>query len=543
MDFAVAESSSRSSSQRTDVLSNEDDDGIFDNSFNLSFEDASTYGEDMSFNASSPPSSPPLNIDSSPPSSPGLMEHILDGEGDERPPPPPPPNRRVVDPFAASGVNGVWKPRDYEKRDYPKAQKRTHVSSENDLEPKRQKLNLMPPPIETSRPIRPTRSTASRSLAVDPLQEAVDAAFETTNLIIDVSEKHLTELKPGPLEQLKSMVVIPQDQESAHSRSTSRTFSKSSSFGRTPSVNLAGTPSHTIRFMASKNAITKLPRELFELTRLTTLDLRSNRLTHIPAGIGALVNLETLSLYNNPIRYLPSEILKLNKLKQLLLFPNSTLQVESGKQCLVGEPYRFGHSRVPQLTELILRKLLAPHSATSASTQETYMEAHFVLPVTDYFRPDRPCPPHIRRVLVDCLPRSVGRSASSSVSSPPVQTRGPTSIFMSDFDTDHDVLADLNEVRAIDPDEQYEVLRCPNPAHGPSGTVFIHPLEVRFTWETHFGGATPGGAIPVRWRGCSWGCLDFLGEEEAETSDLDEEIHLVSGLGTGVGTFSDDEDA
>ncbi|TRM65329.1 hypothetical protein BD626DRAFT_216917 [Schizophyllum amplum] len=540
----LASSSSRSSSQRTDVF----DDG------DITFDDDGILQDDEPFrDASSPPSSPGPFVDSSPASSPSMFNNDLPDEDDEdnqqASPQVPASTRRVVDPFAASGVNGVWRPRDYEKRDYPKSQKRGRVSSETALEAKRQKLSSMPPPVGTSRPTRPVPPTIIRSRVVDPLQEAVDKAFDSSHLFVDVAENQLSALSPGPLEQLKSMVVIPQDQEVVNSRSSSRTFSKSSSFSRTSS--LSGMPSHEIRILASKNAITRLPRELFDLTRLTNLDLRSNRLTHIPARISALVNLTSLSLSNNPIRYLPSELLSLNKLDKLLLFPSSTLRTMSVKDRVVGETTRFGDSSVPQLTELMLRKLLAPHGGPSdaTQTQQSYMEALWTLPITDYFSADRPCPPHIRRVFANCLPRSV--EASASMAGPTQPAQGPASIFMSDFAMDDGPADDFDQTRAIDTDEQYEVLRCPSPAHGACGSVFVHPLEVRFTWETKFGKAIPGGAIPVRWRGCSWGCLNFLDgdnnvEEEMWEASCEsdfEEIHMVSGLGSGVGTFSDDEDA
>ncbi|KAL1710906.1 hypothetical protein EV121DRAFT_275298 [Schizophyllum commune] len=548
-------SSSRSSSQRTDVLSNDDED-IFDTSIDIS------YDEGYSFDASSPVSSPGGPVDSSPPSSPGLMGNALDDDDEDAPKAPAPAastSGPIADPLAAKGTGG------FRMRNYclENSKKRELSESETAVEPKRQKLGTMPPPIETFRPARRAQYTPRKPAAPpDPLQVAVDDAFEATNLVIDVSEKGLSELQPDPLQQLKKMVVIPQDQETVHARSaSSRTVSKSTSFSRVPSASLAGTPSHTIRFMASKNAITKLPRELFDLTRLTTLDLRHNRITHVPAGIGLLINLDNLCLSNNPIRYLPAEILHLHKLKHLLLFPNSRMRVKSSTQRAVGETHRFGESSVPQLTELMLRKLLAPHHTTSTGEQKTYMDEYFHLPITDYQAASH-FPPHILRVLADCVPRSVGKmhasaSASASASSPPSQPRGPASIFMSDFTTEEDAREDSNEVRAIDADEQYEVLRCPNPAHGERGAVFIHPLEVRFTWETQFGLAIPGGAVPVRWRGCSWGCLGFLGAEEGEEGrvggegeglldaddDDEEEIHAVTGLGTGVGTFSDDEDA
>ena len=36
-------------------------------------------------------------------------------------------------------------------------------------------------------------------------------------------------------------------------------------------------------------------------------------------------------------------------------------------------------------------------------------------------------------------------------------------------------------------------------------------VEQRLTWERRIAGLDVGGAVPVRWRGCQRGCLDFLG--------------------------------
>ena len=35
-------------------------------------------------------------------------------------------------------------------------------------------------------------------------------------------------------------------------------------------------------------------------------------------------------------------------------------------------------------------------------------------------------------------------------------------------------------------------------------------VEQRLTWERRVAGLDVGGAVPVRWRGCQRGCLDFL---------------------------------
>ena len=52
---------------------------------------------------------------------------------------------------------------------------------------------------------------------------------------------------------------------------------------------------------------------------------------------------------------------------------------------------------------------------------------------------------------------------------------------------------------------------CPSPHHH-NKSVFVKHAEERFTWEESVAGVNVGGAVPVRWRGCQWGCMDFLNE-------------------------------
>ena len=51
-------------------------------------------------------------------------------------------------------------------------------------------------------------------------------------------------------------------------------------------------------------------------------------------------------------------------------------------------------------------------------------------------------------------------------------------------------------------------------------------VEQRLTWERRIAGLDVGGAVPVRWRGCQRGCLDFLCPKDetecfAEQDDVD----------------------
>lgn len=80
-----------------------------------------------------------------------------------------------------------------------------------------------------------------------------------------------------------------------------------------------------IQLFFTNNLISRLPRQLFDVTALTVLSLRNNQLTSIPPAIGRLKNLQDLSIGGNELKYLPSEILNLDKLQILAAHPNPYL--------------------------------------------------------------------------------------------------------------------------------------------------------------------------------------------------------------------------
>ena len=68
-------------------------------------------------------------------------------------------------------------------------------------------------------------------------------------------------------------------------------------------------------------------------------------------------------------------------------------------------------------------------------------------------------------------------------------------------------------------------------------------FQIRYTWEMRVAGKHLPTAVPVQWRGCSSGCLDFLdpvpgGDTTTDESDLESlaPVALNKGL-----AFSDDE--
>ena len=71
-----------------------------------------------------------------------------------------------------------------------------------------------------------------------------------------------------------------------------------------------------LRWTISKNLLTSLPIELWQLYNLSFL-LANNKLNSIPSEIGQLINLEYLDLSDNKLTTLPTSMKGLQKLKSL----------------------------------------------------------------------------------------------------------------------------------------------------------------------------------------------------------------------------------
>lgn len=109
----------------------------------------------------------------------------------------------------------------------------------------------------------------------------------------------------------------------------------------------------------------------------------------------------------------------------------------------------------------------------------------------------------------------------------------------------------------LDPgDEQPSLGLCPSPRHAHSASVFVEPAEERYTWESLIAGVDLGAKVPLKWRGCLRGCLDFLDpEDEAELvaaapMEIDEEhgeqdgvtlVQFTPSAGFGIADFEDGE--
>lgn len=184
------------------------------------------------------------------------------------------------------------------------------------------------------------------------------------------------------------------------------------------------------------------------------------------------------------------------------------LQFTGAKQRQVSETTPLIH-RVPSLNELLLRLLLSPVDPTKPDSG-TLLEAYYVLPLPEeqpelhsteqslsrkvYF--SRYLPPFVRRILNLSLPGSVYLEEDTN-----------TATIRSTPDTTG-------------------VGLCPSPKHQQLCTprLFIQHAEERYTWETMIAGVEVGGSVPMRWRGCQRGCLNFLEPSRENSPSLEQTI-------------------
>ncbi|KAI8489388.1 hypothetical protein Bbelb_328310 [Branchiostoma belcheri] len=80
----------------------------------------------------------------------------------------------------------------------------------------------------------------------------------------------------------------------------------------------------------SKQGLTSIPEEVFDLTDLQSLDVSNNELTSIPEAIGRLQKLERLGADGNKLTSLPQAIGSLQELTHLYIYDNQLTEVPPG---------------------------------------------------------------------------------------------------------------------------------------------------------------------------------------------------------------------
>ena len=213
-----------------------------------------------------------------------------------------------------------------------------------------------------------------------------------------------------------------------------------------------------------------------------------NNLTALPPSIHHLKSLEELQIGGNRIQYLPSEILRLRPfLKKIGLHPNPWLEPPFKAPRLLGPLH--SNFVIPPLTEICLRILLSRPTSENPGEQKpkTYIECSMEMPLSRWG-----LPPKYLTILEASVPDGQPRSIEVGAE-------------RKEYDAMQDACSSL----------------CANqPRHIGESSCFSEPAEVRYEWVKRINEVDVGGLIPIEWRGCSYGCLEFL--EEPDMGDDDD---------------------
>ncbi|KAI0666877.1 hypothetical protein C8Q78DRAFT_983630 [Trametes maxima] len=478
----------------------------------------------------------------------------------------------------------------------------------------------------------PTRPESREELEARLWDEAITRAIDKVNGMIDLNpvglNKGLITHIPASIADLEGFVVLPPTQPapssapsspnhspkqfSPPSPPTDSAFSQARPFTRATTLpaavfheafllrskdgeRLRGTPAaraaslqsvaqpatqhrrREIQMYLANNMIEHLPVELFRVSSLTVLSLRSNALTTIPPQIAQLTALKELNLAQNKLQWLPMEMLNMHLTKLTLagnpwipLPPTFDVECVPGVTSRTDPPLRrrqpvseaTTHFTVPSLSEICFRVLFAPYSPhphhlpVSASIHHpqipppseqpqlssddlqsstthaqprpttlplrplTVLEAIYALPLTE----DHNIGPSLLATLRACVPAAVAKPATVAYPSSRSKVRrdeGQRDLHDDVFSSTVPHSQPTHDSPLPDALDPPTISVCPSPAHHgePRVPVFVHPAEERFTWENVIAGVRVGAdgvdgvGVPVRWRGCRRGCLAFLDPE------------------------------
>lgn len=283
---------------------------------------------------------------------------------------------------------------------------------------------------------------------------------------------------------------------------------------------------------AGNNSLDYLPPEIAQLQVLKDLDVVNNNLRFLPAEMTTM-SLTNLNVHTNPWYPDPA---------------NASGQRDAAE--IVDSATRV-HFSVPSLRELVLRSLVKPvenqqgpleaSPPTSPMTmmttiharQRTMLEDRFQLPLQE-------------GTLTPADAELIARLAPAAISAPrrhPLSratTSGPGAGLFSPttpaLPSNSERECPVTGLAVTTQQQQYEqksIGRCPSPRHTPTvvvnqpwpwprlGPPFIMPAEERYTWVGELAGVRIGestGGVPIFWRGCGKGCLDFLDQGNTGTA-------------------------
>ncbi|KAI0709632.1 hypothetical protein C8T65DRAFT_727341 [Cerioporus squamosus] len=403
---------------------------------------------------------------------------------------------------------------------------------------------------EHERPI-PSRITATRrETEHEKWDRVISNAIDKQNVVIDLSrlatsftEAPMTFIPPQRIAELQNLVILPSGNapSSAPPSPTlspalapTTSFAPSRAFNRATTMPaggftqefftskdgevLRGTPAaraasmqtvtqqpssqlsrHEIEMYLANHAITRLPAELFRVSALAVLSLRSNGLTHLPPQIAQLTALRELNIAQNKLRWLPAEM----------------LGMRLGKLAVAGNPWMPPPPALPQdpsNTRLARTPILAYPLPPTHTHLTTFLEARHSIPITA----DYAISPNISSVLRVCAPAAIAQPAEDRL---PKHKKArhehhdkPGSLHSAHSDSDRshndddvdeeDIFAPRSRSRASDEEDEITGISvCPSPRHRAADgrswlegrvPVFVRHAEERWTWQAEIAGVRVG---------------------------------------------------
>jgi len=294
-----------------------------------------------------------------------------------------------------------------------------------------------------------------------------------------------------------------------------------------------------IPLRAGNNSLDYLPPEIAQLQALKDLDVVNNNLRFLPAEMTTMT-LTNLNVHTNPWYPDPTNPAA----------PQDASETVGGGTCV--------HFRVPPLREVVLRYLLTPSAnqqrplvpsppttpATVMTTvharQPTMLEDRFQLPLQEgaLTPADTALLARLAPAAVSAPRRHAFSRATTSGPNAGLFSTSPSTLMSKserECSTHYALAATTQEGQQREQHEQNICSgRCPSPRHGYGtpqavaaqswprlGPPFVMPAEERYTWVTELAGVRVGestGGVPILWRGCGRGCLDFLDKGNTGTA-------------------------
>ncbi|KAI0048563.1 hypothetical protein FA95DRAFT_1557922 [Auriscalpium vulgare] len=389
--------------------------------------------------------------------------------------------------------------------------------------------------------------------------DVLSGAVDTGLGILDLSQSNITYIPPEVAE-LATLGVVPQLGNHSRVLQRSQTAPAALAFNAAPhgEVKARGSALKGLQLYLYDNLISELPLELFSLQNLTVLSLRNNKLEHLPPQIVDLHALRDLNVSMNSLSSLPAEIDSM-KLDKLIVHPNPFKRY-SGPP-LPGDASNWHPisaatiiSRLPSLQEISIRYLLSPASSPPGSPiglrtmQNTAIRRR---QATDTRAPSNLEKYYMLPIPETSVPAWAVALLGPGAISRPRGSRAPSSSSLFSGTTATSERGGRNAPT---------IGRCPSPLHcDPSqppldvkdaawvrrGPPFVTHAEERYTWTMRIAGLVVGRdniGVPLLWRGCESGCLDFLESGEMAGVIGGEQPEPEGGLGAGASVPGGDGD-